>query len=134
METIKAGCVLVDVKSKKIALVYRQKQEDFSFPKGHLEKGETLKECAIRETAEETKRVAKIIETIEPIEESYTTPAGEKCICYMFVAVDDGKSNNASLDTHETHWIPFDNVENTLSYGTLKVTWNKVKNKILKLF
>ena len=44
--------------TKEIALIYRKKQEDYSFPKGHVENGESLKDAAIRETAEETRRAA----------------------------------------------------------------------------
>ena len=55
MITEKAGCFLIRKETKEIALIYRTKQNDYSFPKGHVEKGETLKEAAIRETAEETK-------------------------------------------------------------------------------
>lgn len=133
METIKAGCFLVNKKDKTIALVYRDKQKDFSFPKGHLENGETLEECAIRETAEETKRTAKIIEEFKPIVERYVTPKNEKCVCYMFVATDDGESDNTSEDTHETHWIKFEDVEEKLSYASLKDSWKKVKSNIAEI-
>ena len=51
---LKAGTILV--KNDKIALVYRDYYDDYSFPKGHVEKGESFIECAIRETNEETKR------------------------------------------------------------------------------
>lgn len=44
----KAGCILINLDNSKIALVLRD--GDYSFPKGHLENGETIKECAIRET------------------------------------------------------------------------------------
>ena len=133
-ETLKAGCFLVDLKTKKIALVYREKQKDFSFPKGHLDEGESIKECALRETAEETKREAEIVEQIEPYVEKYITPRGEKCACYMYVALDKGKSGNLSEDTHKTIWVPFDQVEETLSYPSLKSTWNNIKDKISALF
>ena len=33
----KAGCILLNTESKSIALVYREKQKDYSFPKGHQE-------------------------------------------------------------------------------------------------
>lgn len=134
METIKAGCYLVDVKNKKVALVYREKRNDWSFPKGHKEEGETIEECAVRETAEETKRVAQIVPEIEPVVERYQTPAGEKCACYMFVAIDKGHSDNDSWDTHDTYFIDVDKVEEKLTYEDLKQSWKSVLPKIKKLF
>ena len=134
METIKAGCYLVDVKNQKVALVYREKRNDWSFPKGHKEEGETIEECAVRETAEETKRVAQIVPEIEPVVERYQTPAGEKCACYMFVAIDKGHSDNDSWDTHDTYFIDVDKVEEKLTYEDLKQSWKSVLPKIKKLF
>lgn len=133
METLKAGCFLINRETKEIALIYRKKQNDYSFPKGHVEDGESLKEAAIRETAEETKRIAEIIEKYEPYIERYTTPKGEHCICYMFFAIDKGKSDNNSEDTHDLIWTPFDKVEETLSYDSLKNTWNSAKNIIKEI-
>ena len=133
MKTLKAGCYLVDKENGKIAIVYREKQNDYSFPKGHLEEGEDFKTCALRETAEETKREGEIIEEFPPYIENYTTPSGEECLCYMFIALDKGKSNNASTDTHKVCWIPFEKVEEKLSYPSLKKAWNGVKENILKI-
>lgn len=130
MKTLKGGCILFNKLNGCVALVYRDKQNDFSFPKGHLEKGETIEECAIRETAEETKRVAEIVRSFEPVIDDYITPKGEHCVCYMYVALDKGVSDNTSLDTHDTYWIPFEQVEDKLSYDSLKKVWNSVKDKI----
>ena len=66
MKVKKAGCILINKETKEIGLVYRIKHKDYSFPKGHLEKNETLKECAIRETEEETS-VNPIIIKDEPV-------------------------------------------------------------------
>ena len=52
--TLKAGTILIN--KDNICLIYRDIHNDYSFPKGHLEKNESLKECDIRETEEETKR------------------------------------------------------------------------------
>ena len=55
----KAGCILINMKEKKIALVLRK--GDYSFPKGHLEEMETIKDCAKRETIEETGHEVEIL-------------------------------------------------------------------------
>ena len=48
MKVIKAGCILVDTKNKKIGLIYRSNRNDYSFPKGHKENGESLVEYCKR--------------------------------------------------------------------------------------
>ena len=50
----KAGCILINIPNKTVYLVYREKLNDFSFPKGHLEENETIFEGVKRETKEET--------------------------------------------------------------------------------
>ena len=130
----KAGCILLNKEKKSIALVYREKQKDFSFPKGHLENDESLIECAIRETAEETKFDCEILEN-EPIYiENYVTPSGEDVEMYYFISQYIGLSDNDSTDTHQTFWIPYNEVYEKLSYDSLKIVWNNVKDRVLKYF
>ena len=114
--TYKGGIILIN--KNKIALVYRDYYNDYSFPKGHLEENETLIECAIRETEEEIKRKVKLISEKEIYIERYTTPKGEKCECHYYLGYDD------------LIWIDFDKVEEVLSYDSLKKLWNKIKDKV----
>ena len=48
----------------------------------------------------------------------------------MYTAIDMGKSDNDSTDTHYMYWVDIDKVEGTLSYDSLKREWNKVKDII----
>ena len=129
----KAGSIIINTKDKTVGLVLR-KENEYSFPKGHLEKGEKLIECAIRETEEETKRACEILEE-EPIYiEEYITPSGEDVRMYYYISKDIGPSNNTSLDTHPTFWIPYNEVYDKLSYPSLKKVWESVKEKINSYF
>ena len=129
----KAGCILINTKDHTIALVIRKKEE-YSFPKGHVEGEESLLDCAVRETAEETKRDCIILEQDPVYTETYVTPSGEDVIMYYFLAKDIGSSSNTSEDTHPTVWIPYEEVYDKLSYPSLKTVWNSTKEKILNYF
>lgn len=130
----KAGCILINKELKKIGLVYRKKLNDYSFPKGHLEENETLSECAVRETTEETGRDCKLISDKEIGVIEYTNYEGQ-IKTYMFLAVDKGKTNKkiAEKDKEEVVWVNYNEVESKLSYQNLKDFWNKVKEKVEKI-
>ncbi len=125
---LKAGTILIN--KNKIGLIYRNTSKDYSFPKGHLESDESLKECAIRETNEETKREVKLLIDEEIYIEDYLDSKGNKCRCHYYLGMDAGKSNNDSLDTHDLVWVDFDKVEETLTYASLKRLWNNIKEKV----
>lgn len=121
----KAGTILLDKDNKKIALVYRKKHDDISFPKGHLEDNETFEECAIRETLEETGRICEIIKPIYL--NKYMSKEGE-VENHMFLAIDKGLFNT-NID-EELLWISIDKVKDYLKYDELKIMWNEIYSDI----
>ena len=133
MPTLKAGTILINTENK-IALVYRKEDKSFTFPKGHLEKGETLKECAIRETEEETGHTCKLLKDKEIQITKYVTPSGEKVETHFYLAKDTGLVTRYidPKDKEETHWINIDDVEDKLIYQNLKDLWKNIKDDIKK--
>ena len=123
----KAGCILMDTENKNIAIVYRKEYDDYSFPKGHLEEGETLLVCAIRETEEETKRKPLILDKKEIFVENYKDSFGNLCEAHYFIAKDNG-----SLEAHELIWKNISEVESILTHEHTKKIWNNVKNIVIK--
>ena len=106
-----------------MGLIYRKEYNDYTFPKGHLEKNETLTECAIRETAEETKRVANIIKENPIYIEHYINSNNEESDVYYYLAID-------SLEVHELVWIEPNKVYDTLTFNSLKQVWINVKDEV----
>ena len=54
MNTVRAAGGVVIADDGRVAIVYRPKYDDWTFPKGKLERGETEEEAALREVEEET--------------------------------------------------------------------------------
>ena len=122
----KAGCILLDKSRKKVALVFRDVYKDFSFPKGHVENGETLKECAVRETEEETGRVNHIIFD-QSFVMKYKNREGDVSV-YFYIAQDDGKTERliAEKDKEYLVWKDFDDVVSALTYPSTRKLWKEV--------
>lgn len=122
----KAGCILLDKSRKKVALVFRDVYKDFSFPKGHVENGETLKECAVRETEEETGRVNHIIFD-QSFVMKYKNREGDVSV-YFYIAQDDGKTERLIAEKDKEHlvWKDFDDVVSALTYPSTRKLWKEV--------
>ncbi len=118
----KAGTILINKDTKCIGLVKRKKHNDISFPKGHVEGKESLEECAIRETREETGRDCKIISEPVYIDE-YINKEG-KVNVYYYLAMDLGSINNNTDE--ELIWVEINKVKDYLSIEKLIVLWNEV--------
>lgn len=135
MITQKAGTILLNLQTKKIALVYDNRNDSYAFPKGHLEIGETLAECAIRETEEETLRANHLFSEKEIGVLKYVTSSGINVECFMYIAIDDGPTskNIAAEDREIFDWFYFNEVHNKLVYEDLKIFWNQINNRIAKI-
>ena len=132
MKVKKAGTILINLNNKKIGLIYRKKHDDYSFPKGHLEKGDTIQECAVRETEEETGKKNHLINEKEIDIIRYVNPLGEDIECYYYLAIDDGESEKEiKKDLKEKLvWISPEDVNEKLSYDNLKILWRKVQSEV----
>lgn len=127
----KAGCILINKENHKIALVCRK--GEYSFPKGHLEENETITQCAIRETIEETGHDCHLIDNKEIAVLHYIDSKGNNVENYFYLAIDDGISNELikEKDKEKTEWISYFEVGNVLSHQNLIDFWNEIKNKVM---
>ena len=122
------SCGIIIVKDNKVLMV-KQKNDIYSFPKGHVEGNETEKETAIRETKEETNIDAEIISD-EKYKVFYKTKKGKDKEVVYFI----GKPKNDNLkpqegEIDEVSWVDKEKVENFLQYENIREMWLEVKNK-----
>ena len=107
----KGGCIVISKKDpQKILLTKTDYLGDFFvFPKGHLENGESLEECAIRETREETGIKVKIIKELGICKhpDYYCNELG-KILFYLAESLSDEIDYNLKEDNSTTiFWINY---------------------------
>lgn len=102
-----------------VALIHRSRYLDWTFPKGKVDKGETLAEAAVREVQEETGIKIKLgvpLETVTyPLDKSKT-----KVVHYWAGRVSDKALRKAKFkpdsEVSEVVWLPADDAFARLSY------------------
>ena len=97
-----------------IAVVHRPRYDDWSLPKGKLDKNESAERAALREVQEETGLSCQLIEELEPV--SYTDNRGRpKNVRYWRMQVLSGEFEvNDEVD--ELRWLSRADALELLSY------------------
>jgi 8-oxo-dGTP pyrophosphatase MutT (NUDIX family) len=98
----------------EIVVVHRPEHEDWSFPKGKLESGETSELAALREVREETGMTCRLLRFIGHTE--YVDRKGRpKTVAYWVMAAEAGSfAPNEEVD--ELRWLNLESAARLLSY------------------
>jgi len=98
----------------EIIVVHRPVHDDWSFPKGKLEAGETFEIAALREVREETGMACRLLRFIGHTE--YVDRKGRpKAVAYWVMAAVGGFfTPNEEVD--ELRWLSLENATRLLSY------------------
>lgn len=120
-EILAAGGVVVDNNATppRVLLVHRPRYDDWSFPKGKLDSGETVEEAALREVLEETGIRCKIVSKIDTLRYSYQTSKGRrrpKVVHYFLMdpLTDEIRVPGAEVDRAD--WLDFETALRMLTY------------------
>ncbi|MEM9466752.1 MAG: NUDIX hydrolase [Actinomycetota bacterium] len=112
----------------ELLLVHRDHREDWSFPKGKLDPGETLIECAVREVEEETGLRCETGERLAIVE--YRDGRGrDKAVVYWLMVVVGGRFEpNDEVDA--CGWFDLASARTVLTYDRDRDLVDEVESRI----
>ena len=101
MPVVAAGAILwrKEKDSLKVLLIHRGRYDDWSWPKGKLDKGEGISEAAVREIKEELN-----VEITVKRQFDRSTTGDIELVC--FVCDLQGEKPTQSTDHSELRWVP----------------------------
>jgi len=98
----------------EVAVIHRPKYDDWTLPKGKLDKGETEEDGAIREVEEETGFRGPLGADLGTVE--YEGLKGQKIVRYWTMEAEDGRfSPHDEVD--DLRWVGVDDAMELLTYG-----------------
>ncbi|GLW94596.1 NUDIX hydrolase [Actinokineospora globicatena] len=105
----------VEVAAVEVAVVHRPRYDDWSLPKGKLDKRETVHAAAVREVAEETGFAAVLGRHLTRVE--YTVPEGSKTVDYFAARAANAADEFVPNDEVDLlRWLPVDEAAALLTY------------------
>lgn len=116
--TQKAGAVVK--RGDEVLLIFRAKEQDWSFPKGHVEAGESVEQAVLRELKEETGLDVRIIKPLP--DHFYLSPFEGEVTTLMFLAepIDANQEMRTEYANDKLRWVAIDEVSQLLTHDNLK--------------
>ena len=98
----------------QIVVVHRPEHQDWSFPKGKLEIGESFEVAALREVREETGMSCRLLRFVGHTE--YVDRKGRpKAVAYWVMAAEGG-SFTLNVEVDQLRWLSLEDATRILSY------------------
>jgi 8-oxo-dGTP diphosphatase len=121
-EVLAAGGLVIDSETgtPRVLLVHRPRYDDWSFPKGKLDEGETVEQAAVREVEEETGLKCRILREIATLRYAYQTrnkgPLRPKKVHYFLMEHVSGNIRVPGEEVDQAVWFDIDKALRKLSY------------------
>jgi 8-oxo-dGTP diphosphatase len=121
-EITAAGAVVLRP-GRQVLLVHRPKYDDWSFPKGKVDRGEHVTVAAVREVGEETGLRVRLGRPLAG--QRYPTAKGRKVVHYWTgraVGGDDTSHYLPNAEVDEVEWVPAEKAARMLTYARDRAT------------
>src|SRR3954471_19151368 len=91
----------------------------WSLPKGHVEPGETQEQAAVREVAEETGIVGRVVAPLGVIRFSFTAEDRRvrKTVHHYLLLAEGGELSDADAEVAAVEWVPVADLVQRLAYA-----------------
>ena len=109
-----AGGVVLDPEGR-VVLVHRPRYDDWTLPKGKLDRGESFEDAALREVEEETGLRCRLVRELPSSE--YLDPKGRsKLVRYWLMEVEHDPGFVPNDEVDELRWVPVEEAPALLTY------------------
>jgi len=114
----------------QVAVVHRPKYDDWSFPKGKLEPGETDEGCAVREVREETGLTSRLGRPLGST--AYRDRFGRpKVVRYWLMHPVSGEFR-PTREVDEVRWLPAEEARSLLTYQHDRELLDRMKAALIR--
>ena len=127
---LEKSCGAVIFKDNLVLLVQSKKYHHWSFPKGHMEKGETELETANREILEETNIIVDIDPSIYSIIQYSPFPNVLKEVQYFYAIYKEGKIMPQDTEISDILWLSVEDAMNKITFEQEKKVLIDIINKL----
>ena len=104
-----------------------------SFPKGHMEAGETEYATALREVMEETSSRIAIVSDFRATVNYRPSPGVMKEVVYFLAFTTDASIKAREGEIAEVEWIPLDEAENCLAHENDKTVFRAAMERMQRM-
>src|SRR5688500_12805607 len=130
--TLQAGAIVARLRGKELQILLISSKEDqrrWGFPKGHIEKGETAEECALRELHEEAGVEGEILAYVGAVE--YATASRRLRIDFFLARPVSG---NHPEKGRKSRWCGLDRALRLLSNASMRTLLERAWPDLETLF